>query len=225
MPTATAAAPPPSAAACDPFAESDLPALDQADRPPARLHWVSSRTGRLLCPSLGLVADCLTGRITESRLVRVFGDAPEEAEDGGVLCASSDRRAADYGRPGRQCAGCEERHASCTLRWRIVWEGCGNEEPGTGLAFEPIAFAHTLSAAGTIQFTRYSLALRREGLRLREVLTRISAEGLHRAGAEKPRWRLRFEKFDPANKQPMTLQPSYSAYVLQQGHRDDGQEK
>ena len=177
MPTTAAAAPPPPSAEGGPFTEGDLPEED-GTRPP--LHWVSldARTGRLLCPSLGLEADCLTGRITESRLVRAFGDGPDTEEHGtdegeGVLCASENRRVADHGRPGRECAGCEERHALCTPRWRIAWEGVGKEEPGRGPASEPIAFAHTLSAAGTVAFTRYALSLRREGLRPEAVLTRI----------------------------------------------------
>lgn len=183
MPTATAAPPPPSAAAINPFAEDgplEGPSLE--DGPHMLPRWVSldARRGRLVCPGLGLEADQLVGRITQKRLVRVFADGHDEGEpdgEGGALCASSDRRVADHGRPGRECAGCADRGA-CTPRWRIQWE-----EPGTGLAF-----AHTLSAADTVRLTRYVLALRREGLRLPEVLTRISVEGV--------RWRLRFEKID-----------------------------
>ena len=70
-------------------------------------------------------------------------------------------------------------------------EGVGKEEPGTGLVL-----AHTLSAADTVRLTRYALALRREGLRLPEVLTQIAVEGVRRPGTEEVRWRLRFEKLD-----------------------------
>jgi len=182
---------PPSAGTGDPFAESDPPT--DRDAPGPHLHWVSldARTGRLVCPSLNLEAEEFTGRITRSRLVRVFGSSQgecdpngqDEEESGGALCASENRRVADHGRPGRECAGCEDRRV-CTPRWRIVWE-----EPRSDLVF-----AHTLSAAGTLSFTRYALALRREGLRPPEVLTRLSVEELRRAGAETPHRRLRFER-------------------------------
>lgn len=191
MRTATAAPPPPNAEDGDPFAEGDPAAIRGEKGQQAPLHWVSldARTRRLLCPSLGREADCLTGRITGSRLVRVFGDGHGELgeEEDSALCASDNRRVADLGRPGRECAWCEDLSV-CTPRWRIVWK-----ETGTGPAF-----AHTLSAAGTVQFTRYALSLRREGLRPLEVLTRISTEGVRRPGTEKVRWRLRFEKADAA---------------------------
>ena len=191
MPTATDAPPPPSAAAGNPFAE-DGPPEDGLleDGPHLSPLWVSldARHGRLVCPGLSLEADQLVGRITQKRLVRVFADGHDDMEDEhdegeGALCASSDRRVADHGRPGRECGGCADRGA-CTPRWRILWE-----EPGTGLLF-----AHTLSAADTVRLTRYALALRREGLRLPEVLTRISMEGARRPGTERVRWHLRFEK-------------------------------
>ena len=195
---ATAAPLPPSAEDGGPFAEGDLPAMREEEGLRAQLHWVSldARTGRLLCPSLSLEAAHLTGRITEKRLVRVFTDGHGAGrhgeEEGGALCASSDRRVADHGRPGRECAWCEDLGA-CTPRWRVAWEECGDEEPGTGLVF-----AHTLSAADTVRLTRYALALRREGLRLQEVLTRISTEELIGPGSQDARWRLRFEKADAA---------------------------
>ena len=185
MPTATAAPPPPSAGAGGPFAEDGLP----ENGPHAPLRWVSldARRGRLVCPALGLETGHLVGRITQKRLVRVFADGHDEGEheEEGALCASSDRRVADHGRPGRECAGCADLGA-CTPRWRILWE-----EPGTGLAF-----AHTLSAADTVRLTRYALALRREGLRLPDVLTRIAVEEVRQPGTERVRWRLRFEKVD-----------------------------
>ena len=189
MPTATAAPPPPSAGSGDPFAEEGPPEdgllKDGPHMPP---RWVSldARIGRLVCPSLGLETDQLVGRITEKRLVRAFADGTDDGEherEEGALCASSDRRVADHGRPGRECAWCADRGA-CTPRWRILWEA-----PGAGLTL-----AHTLSAADTVRLTRYALALRREGLRLPEVLTRISVEGMHRPGTEPVRWCLRFEK-------------------------------
>ena len=190
MPTATAAPPPPSAAAGGPFAEEGPPE-DGPHTPPC---WVSldARRGRLVCAGLDLTADQLIGRITEKRLVRVFADGhgegehDNEHEEGkGALCASSNRRVADHGRPGRECAGCADLRA-CTPRWRILWE-----EPGTGLAF-----AHTLSAADTARLTRYVLAMRREGLRLPEMVTRINVEGTCWPGTERVRWCLRFEKID-----------------------------
>ena len=186
MPTAMAAPPPPSAAAGGPFAE-DGPPEDGSlkDGPHAPPRWVSldARLGRLVCPGLGLPADQLVGRITQKRLVRVFADGHDEGEGGGALCASSDRWVADHGRPGRECAGCAD-WGACTPRWRILWE-----EPDTGLLF-----AHTLSAGNTVWLTRYALALRREALRLPEVLTRISVEEARQPGTERVRWRLRFEK-------------------------------
>jgi len=193
MPTATAAPPPPSATG-GPFAEDGSPEDARLKNGPhTPLRWVSldARIGRLVCSGLSLGADHLVGRITQKRLVRVFADGQGEGEpdgEGGALCASSDRRVADHGRPGRECGGCADRGA-CTPRWRILWEGVGKEEPGTGLAF-----AHTLSAADTVRLTRYALALRREGLRLPEVLTRIVVEGVRRPGTEQVRWRLQFEK-------------------------------
>ncbi len=204
MPTTAATPPlsaPPSADAGDPFAESDPPA--DKDAPGPDPHWVSldARTGRLVCPSLGLEVDEFTGRITRSRLVRVFGGGQGEQdeneqdgeESGGALCASENRRVADHGRPGRECTGCEDRRV-CTPRWQIVWEAYHEEEPESGLAFAQITFAHTLSAAGTVSFTRYALALRRAGLRPQEVLTRLSVEELRRPGAGVTHRRLRFEK-------------------------------
>ena len=198
MPTATAAPPPPSAGSGDPFAEEGPPEdgllKDGPHMPP---RWVSldARIGRLVCARLDLTANQLVGRITEKRLVRVFADGHgkgehdnEHEEGGGALCASSDRRTADHGRPGRECAGCADRGA-CTPRWRILWV-----EPGAGLAF-----AHTLSAADTVRLTRYVLALRREELRLPGVLTRIGVEGVRRPGTEQGRWRLRFDKADAAD--------------------------
>lgn len=182
---------PRSAEADDPFSRGDLPAEQDGNRlePLPDAISLDTRTGRLVCPRLGLEAEELIARITHKRLVRVFGQGvwdeygQDEEEDGGALCASSDRRVADHGRPGRECAGCEDRSV-CTPRWRIVWE-----EPGSRLAF-----AHTLSAAGTVQFTRYALALRREGLRPQEVLTRLSVEGRRRSGAGRLHQCLRFEK-------------------------------
>ena len=196
MPTATAAPPPPSASAINPFAEDGPPEDGLLEGGPHTLpRWVSldARLGRLVCPGLNLEADHLVGRITQKRLVRVLADGSDDVENEhdegeGALCASSDRRFADHGRPGRECDGCMDRGV-CTPRWRIQWEGVGKEEPGTGLAF-----AHTLSAADTVRLTRYALALHREGLRLPEVLTRISVEGIHRPSVERVRWCLRFEK-------------------------------
>ncbi len=202
MPATVPRPAPPSADVGDPFCRGDLPAESEddleGDRPEPFPRWVSldARTGRLVCPSLDLDVDEFVGRITRSRLVRVFGsgqgkhdeNGQDKEESGGALCASENRRVADHGRPGRECAGCEDRRV-CTPRWRIFWEAYHEEEPGSRLAF-----AHTLSAAGTVSFTRYSLALRREGLRPQEVLTRLSVEELRRPGAGVTHRRLRFEK-------------------------------
>ena len=193
MPTATATPPLPSAVAEDPFGAGDLPVHDLDHRRPP-MYWVSldARTGRLCCPRLHLEADQFIGRITEKRLVRVFGGGlgAGDAEEEGAVCASDNRRVADHGRPGRECGTCEERRAPCTPRWRIAWEGQEVDVPGGATC------AHTLSGADTVAFTRYALALRREGLRPGEVLTRISTEGFRPPGGEKTRWRLRFEKID-----------------------------
>lgn len=197
MPTAAATPSlpaPPSMDAGNPFAEHDPPAGKAAPGP--HLHWVSldARTGRLVCPSLDLDVEEFVGLITESRLVRVFGSGQggqdeEESED--ALCASENRQVADHGRPGRECACCEDRRV-CTPRWWIAWEKLDCR----------LTFAHTLSAAGTVSFTRYALALRREGLRPQEVLTRLSVEELHRAGAGTLFRRLRFEKIGLASVGP-----------------------
>ena len=193
MLTATAMPPPPSAVAEDPFGAGDLPVPDPGRRGPT--YWVSvdARTGRLCCPRLLLETNQFIGHITEKRLVRVFGGGLGacDAEEEGAVCASDNRRIADYGRPGRECGTCEERHAPCTPHWRIAWEGQETDMPGNGATF-----AHTLSGTDTVAFTRYALALRREGLRPGEALTRISTEGLRPSGSEKIRWRLRFEKID-----------------------------
>ena len=196
MPTATAAPQPPSATDYNPFAEDGPPEDGLLEGGPhLSPRWVSldARRGRLVCPGLDLAVDHFVGRITQKRLVRVFADGHDDIEDEhdeeeGALCASSDRRVADHGRPGRECGGCADRGA-CTPRWRIQWEGVAKEKPGTGLLF-----AHTLSAADTVRLTRYALALRREELRLPEVLTRISVEEARRPGARRVRWCLRFEK-------------------------------
>jgi len=182
---------PPKADAHDPFSRGDLPADRDGNGHKLLPYAVSldARTGRLVCPRLGLEAEELITRITHKHLIRVFAGGvwdeygQDEEEDGGALCASENRRVADHGRPGRECAGCEDRSV-CTPRCRIVWE-----EPGSRRAF-----AHTLSAAGTIQFTRYALALRREGLRPPEVLTRLSVEERYRTGAGSTQRHLRFEK-------------------------------
>ena len=192
MPPATAAPPLPDAGAGGPFAEDGPPEgglLENGPHMPPRWVSLDAQRGLLVCPGLGLETDRLVGRITRKRLVRAFADGHGE-EGEGALCASSDRRVADHGRPGRECAGCADLGA-CTHRWRIVWEGDGKEEPGTGLVL-----AHTLSAADTVRLTRYALALRREGLGLPDVLTRIAVEGVRRPEAQQVRWRLRFEKVD-----------------------------
>lgn len=182
---------PPSADVGDPFSQGDFPTDRDGDGQELLPHAVSldARTGRLVCPRLGREAEELIARITQKRLVRVFGHdewdryVQDKEEDGGALCASENCRVADHGRPGRECSGCEDRSV-CTPRWRIVWE-----EPGRRLAF-----THTLSAAGTVQFTRYALALRREGLRPQEVLTRLSVGEWHRLGAGSTQRHLQFEK-------------------------------
>ena len=147
--TITAAVPsqpaPPSADLGDPFSRGDLPVDGNESWQELLPHAVSldACTGRLVCPRLGLEAEELIVRITQKRLMRVFGQdgyGRIEEENGGALCASENRRVADHGRPGRECSGRENRRV-CTPRWRIV-----HEEPDS----RP-TFAHTLTDGGLPQ--------------------------------------------------------------------------
>jgi hypothetical protein len=219
MPTAAAAPPPPKEEDGGPFAEGDLPEEDEEERPQAQLHWVylDAWTGRLLCPSLGIEAACLTGRIIESRLVSVFQDTKgqdidnQDSDVGSlecmVLCASSNRLVADFGRPGRECASCLDRHGVCSPRWRLIWtEPKGEEEQSNGKwAGTGLFFAHTLSVTGTLHFTRYRLTLRRSRRKVGQVLTRLFVEESRRetktgegwlAGASTVHRHLQFQEVD-----------------------------
>ncbi len=149
-----------------------------------QLAWVSldAPRGLLVCKNLDLEVTEFIGTIIESRVVRVMKD-----KDGGVFCASSNRLTADVGRPGRECAPCEDRGSCCFPRWWIAWQ---EEETGQ-------IFAHTLSQTGTLNFTRYAARLGREGLTPSQVTTRLFVEEARRQKAGTVYRRLQFERDDP----------------------------
>ena len=142
-------------------------------------NWVSfdAPRGRLTCRSLGTEYGEFQAVILESRVVRVMKD-----EDGNVSCASSDRVSADTGRPGRECAGCEDRDVHCFPRWWIAWQDVETE----------LLFAHTLSQTGSLNFNKYAGALLRERLSPGQVLTRIFVEDARRQKAGTLYRRLQF---------------------------------
>lgn len=175
----------------DPFMESPLAnrgeageELDGMEELGPQLNWVSldAPRGLLVCKNLDLEVPEFVGSILESRVVRVMKNA-----DGEVTCASSNRLTADVGRPGRECATCEDRDESCQTRWWIAWK---EEESG-------LVFAHTLSQTGTLNFTRYVNSLQRDGLKPSQVPTRIFVEEAARRKTGTPYRRLQFERSDP----------------------------
>ncbi len=95
------------------------PELDGQEELGPSLNWVSldAPRGLLVCKNLDLEVTQFIGTIVESRVVRVMKD-----NDGTVFCASSNRSVADVGRPGRECATCEDRGESCFPRCWIAWQ-------------------------------------------------------------------------------------------------------
>lgn len=179
-------APAPPIALPTPAEEAELShmELDGQEELGRLLNWVSldAPRGLLVCQNLGLEVTEFTGIILESRVVRVMKDS-----DGTVFCASGNRLVADTGRPGRECASCEDRGESCFTRWWIAWK---EEESGT-------VFAHTLSQTGTLNFTRYVQKLKREGLLPSQVTTRLFVEEARRQKSNTVYRRLQFEQADP----------------------------
>ncbi len=136
------------------------PELDGEEEIEPPLLWVAldKERGLLICCGLKLEVTAFVGTIFQSRVVRVMAD-----RDGQVLCASSNRKAADVGRPGRECGQCEDRSAVCFPHWWISWR-----EQKSGRVF-----AHTLGRTGSLHFTRYAARLRRMGLTPSQVTTRL----------------------------------------------------
>ncbi|MGI4791090.1 MAG: hypothetical protein ACRYFS_19865 [Janthinobacterium lividum] len=168
---------------------SHAPELDGLEELGPQLAWVSldAPRGLLVCKNLDVEVCEFVGTIVESRVVRVMKDNDEKDRNGGVFCASSNRQIADVGRPGRECGSCEDRKGCCFPRWWIAWR---EEESGQ-------TFAHTLSQAGTMNFTRYAAKLRREGHVPSDVVTRIFVEEARRQNAATLYRRLQFEQEDP----------------------------
>lgn len=139
--------------------------LDGEEEMGPPLVWVALDTerGLLVCEELEVPAS--VGTIFQSRVVRVMADG-----DGQVLCASSNRKAADVGRPGRECGLCEDRSAVCFPRWWISWRELASGKE----------FAHTLGRTGSLNFTRYVARLRRVGLSPSQVTTRLFVEETRR---------------------------------------------
>ena len=165
-------------------ATGPAPELDGQEELGPQLAWVSldAPRGLLVCKNLDLEVTEFIGTIAESRVVRVMKD-----KDGGVFCASSNRIAADLGRPGKECASCEDRTGGCFPRWWIAWQ---EEETGQ-------VFAHTLSQTETLNFTRYVAKLKREGLTPSQTVTRIFVEESRRQKAGTTYRRIQFERDDP----------------------------
>jgi len=176
----------PDAMQHSPLAVSSGPApeLDGQEELGPNLNWVSldAPRGLLVCKNLDLEVTQFVGTLVESRVVRVMKD-----NDGTVFCASSNRSVADVGRPGRECATCEDRSESCFPRWWIAWQ---EEDSGQ-------VFAHTLSQTGTLNFTRYVSKLERQGLKPSQTLTRLFVEEARRQKAGTVYRRLQFEQHDP----------------------------
>ena len=173
---------------------SHAPELDGLEELGQQLAWVSldAPRGLLVCKNLDMEVSEFVGTIVESRVVRVMGDGDkidndEKDRNGGVFCASSNRQTADVGRPGRECSSCEDRNGCCFPRWWIAWR---EEESGQ-------TFAHTLSQAGTMNFTRYAAKLRRNGHVPSDVVTRIFVEEARRQKVGTAYRRFQFEQDDP----------------------------
>ena len=165
-------------------ASGPAPELDGLEELGPQLAWVSldAPRGLLVCKNLDLEVAEFVGTIIESRVVRVMKD-----KDGGVYCASSNRITADLGRPGKECASCEDRAGGCFPRWWIAWQ---EEKSGQ-------VFAHTLSQTGTLNFTRYAAKLKRDGHVPSEVVTRLFAEEARRQKAGTVYRCIQFEQDDP----------------------------
>ena len=151
-------------------ASGPAPELDGQEELGSQLAWVSldAPRGLLVCKNLDLEVTEFVGTIIESRVVRVMKD-----KDGGVYCAFSNRIAADLGRPGKECAFCEDRAGGCFPCWWIAWQ---EEKSGQ-------VFAHTLSQTGTLNFTRYVAKLKRDGLTPSQTVTRLFVEEARRQKA------------------------------------------
>ncbi len=160
------------------------PELDGQEELGPSLNWVSldAPRGLLVCKNLDLEVTQFIGTLVESRVVRVMKD-----NDGSVFCASSNRSVADVGRPGRECATCEDRSESCFPRWWIAWQ---EEDSGQ-------VFAHTLSQTGTLNFSRYVGKLERQGIKPSQTQTRLYVEEARRQKAGTVYRRLQFEQHDP----------------------------
>ena len=141
------------------------PELDGEEEMGPALVWVAldTKRGLMICEELEMPAS--VGTIFQSRVVRVMADG-----DGQVLCASSNRKAADVGRLGRECTLCEDRSAVCFPRWWISWRELASGK----------VFAHTLGRTGSLNFTRYVARLRRVGLSPSQVTTRLFVEETRR---------------------------------------------
>lgn len=126
-------------------------------------NWVSldNAGGVLVCKSLDLEFPETTGRIFNSRAVRVMTDR----ETFEVVCESSDRRVADEGtaRSGMGCADCPDRGRACQLRWQIAWE---DEQCGAMLIC-------TLSQTASYSFQQYMNELLSHRVYHHQVETRI----------------------------------------------------
>lgn len=136
---------------------ADPPAFDR------KPHWLSfdASRGMFVCKGLGTERDGLLAVIAAFRPIRLL-----TGQDGRVVCAADDRRAASYGRVGQDCNACADRNEGCNIRWRI-WLN----SPDDGHLF-----AHTLSLTGSINFERYAWHLQEENRMPEEVLTELSAE-------------------------------------------------
>ena len=192
---------------------SHVPELDGEEELGPPLAWVSPDvpSGLLVCRDPDLGVSQFIGAIAESRVVRVMKERDEKDREGAVLCASSNRLTANVGRPGRECAACEERGACCFPRWWIAWQ-CGERQYGERQygkrqyeerQYEGSGqiFAHTLCRTGTLNFTRYAARLRREGLTPGQVTTRLFVEDACRQTAGAVRRHIQFERVTSSSRE------------------------